>query len=106
MTDITPDPDTTPLDDSPPPTQDPGTSPSAKGSRALEGSERSLDRRWWWQAFVFTIVGIAVIGFQLGVITAGQAIVATWIMVAIGAALIVAGPVTAWRDRPRHASDS
>jgi hypothetical protein len=76
--------------------------PSGKGklSRALAGSERSLDRRWWWSAAVQAIVGIAVIGFQWEVITGGDAIWATWVMVVIGAGLIVAGALTAWRDRP------
>ena len=101
MTDAKPDPDATPpnatpLADAP--------APSAKPSR-LAGSERSLDRRWWWQGFVFAIVGVAIIGFQWGVITSGQAIAATWVMVVIGAALVVAGGVTAWRDRPRPDSD-
>ena len=98
MSDTTPDPSATP------PTDDPTS--QSKVSRALAGSERSLDRRWWWQAFVFAIVGVAIIGFQWGVITSGDAILATWIMVAIGAALIVAGAVTAWRDRPRRDSES
>lgn len=103
MSDTTPERDTTPPAD-PPPTAESGTSRS-KVSRTLDGSERSLDRRWWWQAFVFTAVGIAIIGFQWQVITTGQAIVATWIMVVIGAGLVVVGAVTAWRDRPRGTSD-
>lgn len=103
MPETTPDPADTPPAATPqaniPSAEDPPS--QSKASRALGGGERSLDRRWWWQAFVFTIVGLAIIGFQWGVITSGQAIVATWIMVVIGAALIVAGAVTAWRDRPR-----
>ncbi len=78
---------------------------TGKMSRALAGSERSLDRRWWWSAAVRGIVGFAVIGFQWEVITSGQAIWATWIMVAIGAALLVSGGVTAWRDRPNRPAD-
>jgi hypothetical protein len=74
-------------------------------SRALAGSERSLDRRWWWSAAVRAIVGFAVIGFQWEVITSGQAIWATWIMVAIGAALLVSGGATAWRDRPQRPAE-
>ena len=100
MTDTTPDPNSTPPAEPTPPADDPQAPRSAKVSRALAGSERSLDRRWWWQAFVFGIVGIAIIGFQWEVIATGEAIAATWVMVAIGAVLIVAAAVTAWRDRP------
>ena len=101
MTDTAPDPNTTPPTEAAPPADDPQASRSAKVSRALAGSERSLDRRWWWQGFVFAIVGIAIIGFQWGVITTGKAIGATWVMVVIGAVLVLAGAVTAWRDRSR-----
>ena len=100
MSDTAPDPNSTPPAEDTPPADDPETSRSAKASRALAGSERSLDRRWWWQAFIFAIVGIAIIGFQWEVLTTGQAIWATWVMIAIGAVLVVAGAVTAWRDRP------
>ena len=52
------------------------------------------------------IVGFAVIGFQWEVLTSGQAIWATWLMVVIGAALLVSGALTAWRDRPNRTPES
>ena len=101
-----PDPDHSPgadpsADPESPDAQPDGGRSGTRLTRALAGSERSLDRRWWWSAAVQAIVGIAVIGFQWEVIADGEAIWATWVMVVIGAGLIVAGGITAWRDRPQ-----
>lgn len=95
-----PDPGRTPDPDGSTTPEAPDNKSGGRLSRALAGSERSLDRRWWWHAAVMVIVGIAIIGFQWEVITTGQAIWGTWVMVVIGAVLIVAGGITAWRDRP------
>jgi hypothetical protein len=62
--------------------------------------DRSLTKRWWWPAAVIAITGAAIIGMQWDVIQTGEAIVANWIMVAIGGAAIAVGGVVGWRSRP------
>lgn len=51
----------------------------------------SLDSRWWWSAALWIVVGLGVIGYQSTAITAGDAIVLNWVMVAVGAAVAVVG---------------
>jgi len=65
-----------------------------------EPGSRSLTHRWWWQAAVIAVTGAAIIGFQWEVISGGEPIAATWVMVGIGAVAVVAGAVVAWRSRP------
>jgi len=67
--------------------------------------DRSLAGRWWWQAFVVGITGVVVIGFQWNVVRDGEAIAATWAMIALGVAAVVAGCVIAWRTRPGRPAD-
>lgn len=82
---------------------DPDRSLASSADETTSGSEptnRSLTHRWWWQAAVIAVTGAAIIGFQWEVISGGEPIAATWVMVAIGAVLVVAGAVVAWRSRP------
>lgn len=64
-----------------------------------DGEERTwagnvpLDRRWWWSPALMIVVGIAVAAYQYSVIADGSAIALTWVMVAIGAVVAVAGLV-------------
>ena len=78
---------------------DPRTSIEPSPTEDEPGS-RSLTQRWWWQAAVIVIAGLAIIGFQWEVISVGESIAATWVMVGIGAVAVVMGAVLAWRSRP------
>lgn len=76
---------------------DPGDAPA---------QDRSLTNRWWWQGAVLVITGIAIIGWQWSIVTTGKAIPATWVMIVIGAAVILFGAVMVWRDRPQRVDSS
>ena len=55
---------------------------------------RSLDSRWWWSPALWIVVGACVIGYQSGPIRSGEAIFLNWVMVAVGAAVAVAGLIS------------
>jgi len=80
----------------------PLASSAAETTSGSEPTNRSLTHRWWWQAAVIAVTGAAIIGFQWEVISGGEPIAATWVMVGIGAAAVVAGAVVAWRSRPHR----
>ncbi len=65
----------------------------------------SLFERWWWQAFMVAAIGLVVIGFQWQVISKGEAILANWLMVGLGAAAVVVGAVLYRKDRPQEPGD-
>lgn len=65
----------------------------------------ALTDRWWWTGVALMLVGVVVIGWQWDVVTKGDAIVATWVVVAIGAVAVVVGAAWLWRDRPRRGDD-
>lgn len=59
-----------------------------------------LTERWWWTGGAAIAVGAVVIGWQWDVIGKGDAIPATWFVVALGAVMAVGGAVRVWLDRP------
>ena len=61
----------------------------------------SLFERWWWQSFMVAAIGLVVIGFQWEVISTGEAILANWLMVGLGAVAVVVGAILFRKDRPR-----
>ena len=65
----------------------------------------SLFERWWWQSFMVAAIGLVVIGFQWQVISTGEAILANWLMVGLGAAAVVVGAVLFRKDRPQDPGD-
>jgi uncharacterized membrane protein YcjF (UPF0283 family) len=69
---------------------------------AVPAQDRSLTNRWWWQGAVLVLTGIAVIGWQWNIVSTDKAIPATWVMIVIGACVIVFGGIVAWRDRPQR----
>ena len=102
--------DTTPLspagDGTPPPgraarTPEPAVSAADDDTTTWAGN-RSLDSRWWWSPFLWLVVGAAVIGYQSGPIRSGEAIVLTWVMVAIGAVVAAVGLVSFARAYATH----
>ena len=101
--------DTTPLPSAGDATTAPGgvATPQPAASTADDGTttwagNRSLDSRWWWSPFLWLVVGAAVIGYQSGPIRSGEAIVLTWVMVAIGAVVSVVGLVSLARAYAAH----
>ncbi len=65
-----------------------------------------LTERWWWTGGALALVGVVVIAWQWDVIGKGEAIAATWVVVALGAGAIVLGVSWLWRDRPRRSGDA
>lgn len=65
-----------------------------------------LTERWWWTGGALALVGVVVIGWQWDVIVKGEAIVGTWVVVALGAGAIALGASWLWRDRPRRSDDA
>jgi len=65
-----------------------------------------LTERWWWTGAALVLVGAVVVGWQWDVIAKGDAIAATWAVVALGAAAVVVGGLWIWRDRPKRSDDS
>lgn len=55
---------------------------------------RPLDTRWWWSPALLVVVGVVVIWFQWSAIGAGSGIALNWVMVAIGAGVVIAGLVS------------
>src|SRR5665648_804619 len=84
---------------------DPDRSLASSADETTSGAEptnRSLTHRWWWQAVVIAVTGAAIIGFQWEVISQGESIAATWVMVGIGAVAVDAGAAVwpAWTFWP------
>ncbi|NCT90739.1 hypothetical protein GXB85_07240 [Cellulomonas sp. APG4] len=71
----------------------PDRRPQGDGEERTWAGNVPLDRRWWWSPALMVVVGIAVAAYQYSVIADGTAIALTWVMVAIGAVVTVAGLV-------------
>ncbi len=65
-----------------------------------------LTERWWWTGGALALVGMVVIGWQWDVIAKGEAIIGTWVVVALGAGAIALGASWLWRDRPKRPDDA
>ena len=67
---------------------------------------RPLTERWWWQGGALALVGVVVIAWQWNVISTGEALWATWAVVALGAVAVAVGARWLWRDRPKRSDDA
>lgn len=50
-----------------------------------------LDQRWWWSPALMIVVGVVVIAFQVSAYTGDGGIWLNAVMIAVGAAVVVAG---------------
>lgn len=83
----------------------PDRRPSADRAPApAPGGRTPLTDRWWWTGGALALVGVVVIAWQWPTISAGEAIVATWVVVALGLGAVGLGAIWVWRDRPGAAS--
>lgn len=80
----------------PEPTDD-STAPQEETTFA---GNRPLTTRWWWSPVLMVVVGVAVIGYQVSAYTNGGGMWMNAVMIAIGAAVAVAGLVSLWRAYP------
>ena len=78
------------------------SSPTPERSDEEPAPDRSLTARWRWQGAMLAGAGVIVIVWQWDMVAKGDAIAATWAMVALGAAAVVAGGVLLLKDRPSH----
>ena len=65
-------------------------------------SGTSLRDRWWWSPTFAVVVGLVVVGYQLGPIRGGDALWLNWLVAALGLGVAVYGAVgllRAYRSR-------
>lgn len=72
---------------------------SAHDGASTWAGNKPLDRNWWWSPALMIVVGLAVAGYQYSAI-AGEdgGIVLNWVLVVIGAGVVVAGLVSLRRE--------
>jgi len=61
----------------------------------------SVRDNWWWSPAVSLVIGIVVVGFQVGSLTGGGGVWLNWVVAGAGIALAASGVARLVRAYPR-----